>query len=179
VIDDNTISKALQEVRDRIARAEHDRADLDRVIMAGREEERLLLRLLALRQGDIAEEPSDGEQETNSGRRNLDEARLQNAGKSATPPFLQVVVRELATAGRPVHISDLMRRLRELHIEIPGAGSQANLITHLRRDPRIVRPSRGMYGLSAWGLENMPTTIRRRRRRRKVRSKAAKEGTES
>jgi hypothetical protein len=60
----------------------------------------------------------------------------------------------------------LVRLLCQRGIPIPGAGTQANLITHLRRDPRLVRPSRGMYGLSVWGLENMPTGLRQRRKKR-------------
>ena len=56
VMNEATIAKALQDVRNRISRAEQDRADLDRVITAAREEERLLLRLLALRRGDPPKE---------------------------------------------------------------------------------------------------------------------------
>jgi hypothetical protein len=72
-----------------------------------------------------------------------------------------------------------MRLLREAEVQIPGAGTQANLITHLRRDPRFVRPSRGMYGLSEWGLENMPTPTRRKRRRKRVRVTLPNKRTEA
>ena len=40
-----------------------------------------------------------------------------------------------------------MRLLALRKVAIPGAGTQANLITYLRRDQRFVRPSRGMYAL--------------------------------
>jgi hypothetical protein len=101
------------------------------------------------------------------------QARENGTERQSKPAAVEVVVRELAAAGRPVHISDLIRRLREQRVQIPGAGTQANLITHLRRDQRVVRPSRGMYALAAWGLENMPVTTSRKRRRKRVRSTAA------
>lgn len=173
-----TITKALKEVRDAIARAEHERAELDRSIAAGHEEERLLLRILGLRRGDA---PSDHtatltESETVAGTiRRVSELR---DGPVTKHPALQAVVGELAAAGRPLHISDLMRLLREAHVQVPGKGTQANLIAHLRRDQRIVRPSRGMYGLSAWGLENMPTTVGQKRHRKRVRLSEATGGSQ-
>jgi hypothetical protein len=178
VMNEVTIVKALQEVRDRISHAEHHRAELDRAIKAAREEERLLLRILALRRGDTGEGQNPAVPENDLEKRDFEHEGLLH-GENSKHSSLQAVVRELAVAGRPLHISDLMRRLREAGIQIPGAGTQANLITHLRRDTRIVRPSRGMYGLLAWGMENMPTTTRKRRRRRIVRAKAAKEGTKA
>jgi hypothetical protein len=84
-------------------------------------------------------------------------------------PAVQAVFEELTAAGRPLHISELMRLLHERKVPIPGSGMQANLITHLRRDDRLVRPSRGMYGLTAWGLQAMPATQRTRRKRRRTR----------
>src|SRR5262249_52406376 len=135
-----------------------------------REEERLLQRLLALRQGVAAAQSP----QTLSPQQSLP---LLGASEHKKHPVLDAVVRELASAGRPLHISDLMRLLREAQVQIPGAGTQANLITHLRRDPRLVRPSRGMYGLAAWGLENMPRAKQRKRRKRRVRSAANKQRT--
>jgi hypothetical protein len=172
------IAKTLEGVRDRIARAENERAEVERAIAAAREEERLLVRLLALRSGVMR--PDDVQQlvsphlETLPGEQ---QDHIQPGGDSKHPA-LEAVVRELAAAERPLHISELMRLLRDQQVRIPGAGTQANLITHLRRDSRLVRPSRGMYGLSAWGLENVPTTIRRKRKRSRVRSKADTRKTE-
>jgi hypothetical protein len=175
---EDVITKALEGVRVRISRAENDRTELVRVITAAREEERLLLRLLALRRGAAPTEDGapllvhDGETRTTK------PMRPTKTAEDPRHPAVQAVVRELAGAGRPLHISDLMRLLGEAQVEIPGAGTQANLITHLRRDPRLVRPSRGMYALSAWGLENMPTTTHPKRRRKRVRSAASTKRTE-
>ena len=174
---EGVIANALQEIQARISRAEHERAELDRAIAAAREEEQLLLRLLALRRGIPAAE--DGSVVGQIAQADPEQPRSTDTDERSKHPAVYAVVRELAQAGRPLHISDLMRILREAQVQIPGAGTQANLITHLRRDPRLVRPSRGMYGLSAWGLENMPTTSHRKRRRRRARSAAATERTEA
>lgn len=167
--EEQTISQALNEVRSRIAQAEHERAELDRTIAAAREEERLLLRIVALRQGKVSVDPNAS---LHQGDGDAPRPKKATDAAPSKQPAVQAVVHELATAGRPLHISDLMRLLREQRVVIPGAGSQANLITHLRRDPRLVRPSRGMYGLAAWGLENMSTKTQRKKRRRRVRAKA-------
>lgn len=160
LMSEDMIAKSLEASRARIARAERERADLDRMIAAEREEERLLERLLALRRG--------GTVAVNGGATHEEQQRLKSGagGDASKHPAVHAVMEELAATGRPVHISELMRLLQHRKVTIPGAGTQANLITHLRRDARLVRPSRGMYGLAAWGLENMPTPGRRRRRKR-------------
>src|SRR5262245_25039752 len=164
------ISTALEAARARVARADQERAELERVIETAREEERLLERLLALRRdGVISGSRSDGGPEDRF-------ARAQAPVGDAKHPAVEGVVRELEAAGRPLHISELMRLLRERQVAIPGSGTQANLIAHVRRDERLVRPSRGMYGLAAWGLESMPPVCRVRRRRKRMRSTASQQG---
>jgi hypothetical protein len=160
---DRAIEDALAAVRDRIAQAERDRADLDRRIAADQEEEKLLARLLALRRGEPAQALGAGPAPATRPRPAESEADGGNAA-------VRAVFEEISAAGRPVHISELMRLLGERKVSIPGAGTQANLITHLRRDRRLVRPSRGMYGLAEWGLEAMPAGRRKRRKRIKARA---------
>ncbi len=158
LLSEEAILKALEAIRARIARQEQQRAELDRQMEVVREEERLLERLLDVRRGAMAPQHRD--------------TRLEGASVSQNPvanaklPAIQAVVEELTAAGRPLHISDLMRLLNQRQVRIPGAGTQANLIIHLRRDERLVRPSRGMYGLASWGLENMSATRRRHKKRR-------------
>jgi hypothetical protein len=166
-IKDKTIQDALEVVRSRIGQAERERAELERRIASDREEEKLLTRLLALRRGEPPtvpkDEPTDVAKATPVSQGHLDHLAV----KGDTPnPAVRAVVEELVSAGRPLHISELMRLLGDKKVPIPGAGTQANLITHLRRDPRLVRPSRGMYGLVEWGLEAMPAGRRQRRRKR-------------
>ncbi len=172
-ISEGAIKKALEEIQARIAKALESRAELERTIAGAREEERLLKRLLALKHH---RESFEGNSEANP----IGDLQLPEHPDGTDPghPVIQAVVEELASAGRPLHISDLMRLLRERMVEVPGAGTQANLITYLRRDSRIVRPSRGMYGLAAWGLEDMPIVEKSRRIRKHVRSATASERKE-
>jgi hypothetical protein len=161
------IEKAIESARARRTCAERDRADLERFIAATREEEQLLSRLLALRRTGLAN--SDGKSSKHAHQSTPPSAP---AGE-ARHPVVHAVIDELTTAGRPLHISELMRLLRDRHIAIPGSGSQANLITHLRRDDRLIRPSRGMYGLAAWGLQAMAASRRVRRKKRRMRTTAS------
>lgn len=171
LLSEEAIVKAIELARARANQAEHDRADLDRTIATAREEERLLQRLLHVRRGTSPSmEPKRRESTVN---RNSSPTRPASAGESKHPA-VQTVIDELATAARPLHISELMRLLRDRSVPIPGAGAQANLIAHLRRDRRLIRTSRGMYGLSAWGLDSMEPARRVRRRRRRVRATATK-----
>lgn len=172
IMSEEMIIKALEALRARLTRAEHERAELNRLIASFREEQGLLLRLLSLRREGPASVGDDGPPTVEEGTPLGEEQRplLQTTDKAN--PVVQAVIQELATAGRPLHISELMRLLRVGGVQVPGAGTQANLITHLRRDSRLVRPSRGMYGLAEWGLDNMPVPERRRRRKKRVRSKA-------
>lgn len=165
---DAEIERALAAARLRGAAAEQQRADLDRVIEAARQEEHLLERLLELRRG--------GPARTQAETQKSETPQTENSMRTATDrrhsrqPVVQAVIDELATAGRPTHISELMRLLQARDVHIPGAGTQANLITHLRRDSRLVRTSRGMYGLAIWGLQATETPARARRRRKHVRA---------
>lgn len=153
---DDVILRALEAARTRAASAEKQRSDLDREIAAAREEQRLLEDLLALRQnGSRPGAVPDA----------ADSDRVMAPSRSAGESLLQAVVHELQAAGRPVHISELMRLLKARNAYIPGSGAQANLITYLRRDDRVVRPSRGMYALAASGLKNMDVPRRKHRRR--------------
>lgn len=170
-LSEEAILNALEVAKTRAAEAERERAELDRAIAAAREEQRLLQRLLDVRRGVI------GGQDSNTKHLPLNEDRgiaMAVSLPGSKHPSVQAVIDELATASRPLHISELMRLLRDRGVPISGAGTQANLIAHLRRDRRLLRTSRGMYGLSAWGLESMEPVRRVRRRRRRVRATAAK-----
>jgi hypothetical protein len=169
---EEAISKALEAVRASIVGAEQERAKLDRTISAAREEERLLARLLALRRGG-AVSADDGTITKDQPKRRPSAARAGDVKK----PAVESVIEELTAAGRPLHISELMRLLHDRKVPIPGSGTQANLITHLRRDERLIRPSRGMYGLATWGLQAMPATQRTRSRRKRIRFKASEGGS--
>jgi hypothetical protein len=80
--------------------------------------------------------------------------------------LLDAVVEILAKEGQPMQIQGLMSAVRERQLAIPGQGSQANLIAVISRDPRIVRPQRGYYGLAEWGLKDTQPAKGRRAKRR-------------
>jgi hypothetical protein len=88
-------------------------------------------------------------------------------------PVVREVVKELKEARRPLHISEIMDRLHGRGVRIPGQGKAANVIAHLSRDPLIVRPSRGIYGLAEWNLPAPAAPATRRRVRGRSKSGGA------
>lgn len=62
--------------------------------------------------------------------------------------FLDEAAGVIREAGEPVYYQDLVLRLRDRGIEVPGRDPAANLIAHMGRDDRFVRTGRGTYGLS-------------------------------
>jgi hypothetical protein len=165
-IGEDALVQALEAARRQVALAEEERSRLERQIAAAREEQRLLERLLALRRNGLSEVPGTGVVQPLANT-------PQQEGTAAE--MLNVVIEELEAAGRPLHISELMRLVRDRNVTIPGSGTQANLISYLRRDPRVVRPTRGMYALAASGLQNMTAPRRKRRRRKHMRSERIQE----
>jgi hypothetical protein len=156
------LTEALARARERVGQLKARMADLNQALASAHEEEVLLERLLTIHQ-ERAVGRTDVEQKTPP-------AGEVTAGSAGATALMEQVLAVLAEAGRPLHISELMRLLRERQTPIPGSGTQANVIAHLRRHPEIVRPSRGMYGLSVWGLEEMTPQKKGKRRRVRVRS---------
>ncbi len=161
LVSTTAVERALEALRRRRAEMERQMTALQQQIAADREEEQLLARILAVRRGESLAKPA-------SVSRVLSLQRPSDVQEADTP--VQAVFEELTAAGRPLHISDLMRLLSIRKVAIPGAGTQANLIIYLRRDPRFIRTSRGMYGLAEWGIEAMPPIRKRKRRRRGTRA---------
>jgi hypothetical protein len=71
---------------------------------------------------------------------------------------LQAVVREiLEERSEPMHISDIRVALLGRGFPIPGKGTDANIIVHLRRAPHMFSKSgRGTYGLKNSGNGTRP-----------------------
>jgi hypothetical protein len=98
--------------------------------------------------------------------KSLESGEKDKGGQAAlaTPPKptsstvgseLQAAVRQiLENRGKPMHVREIRAVLTEQGFPIPGKGTDANLIVHLRRAPTIFQPSgRGTYGLSDWKNE--------------------------
>ena len=74
------------------------------------------------------------------------------SGNGTVGESLQQAVQEiLAETGEPMHISSIRSVLIQRGIPIPGKGTVANVIVHLRRSPAIFAVyGRGTYGLTSW-----------------------------
>jgi len=68
-----------------------------------------------------------------------------------------------------MHIGEIMEALRAQGVRPPGQGTQANLISHLRRESRVARPSRGMYGLVELGVKDYQPKKRKTQRKTSAR----------
>jgi len=134
------LNAALKEAVSRVARAESEIERWKLQLVAATREEVLIDELIRIRSG---EEPLAVASSVAGPR----------VGGIVNHPLVDAVVAALRDARRPLHISELMQILATQNVEIPGSGMQANVISYLRRDGRIVRPRRGLYGLADWALE--------------------------
>ncbi len=74
-------------------------------------------------------------------------SRSQSLTSSATDALLQAVELVLTEHGQPMHLREIRAALAQRGVPIPGRGTDANLIVHLRRCDRFERRGRGTYGL--------------------------------
>lgn len=156
VLSDDELAAAADAASQKRQIAEARAEQWAQVAMAAGREEQHFLEILALRSGSDARvrAPASGDQQASNGE---------------VHPVIAASIAVLEREGRPMHIGQLMQTLKQQGVTIPGSGEQANLISYLRRDRRIVRPSRGMYGLGVWGLKDMAPPQRARKRRTKRR----------
>jgi hypothetical protein len=158
-----TLLKALEAARSQATDIEARIGELDTKLRVAQEEVGLIERLLALR-GALPVVPGVGPQ---------GEPGALSAGQRGHE-VVDAVVEILGGVEHPLPISEIMRLLRE---SIPGAGTQANLISHLTRDSRVIRPSRGVYALARWGTPQLTYSAskkRARKSRRRRRTRGAK-----
>ncbi len=165
-LNDGRLVEELDSVRQRNQILEARLEQLNQALLAGRREEALLEDLLNLRRAE-------------SGPQSAKAMPVRMPTKVETKsevshPVVAESIDALNRAGRPMHIQELMTTLKSREVEIPGSGDQANLISYLRRDSRIVRPARGLYGLRAWGLEDIEARAKspKPKRKRSVRRTA-------
>jgi hypothetical protein len=158
-IPDELLDEALVVARRRAADLDDRIAKLSGERDAARRELELLEELRAVRRGE-PRSPSNAE---------VDDRRRSRRSH----PAVVAAIAELEKAGRPLHISELMEALRGDDVPIPGSGQPANLIAHLTRNPEVVRPSRGMYALASWGLDEQQKVRPAVRRRMRGKSKGA------
>ncbi len=171
----SALEHALEAARGRRQATREQIERLERDLALSEQEERLISELIAVRRGESRAGP--GSRPPNTGTsQNSGLGPARDEPTKSSHPVVDEVLSMLVREKRPIHISEIMRMLRQRQIRLPGSGTQANVISHLRRDPRISRPSRGLYALSVWGLEDEEprVVVRRRRRRRKTISRVSK-----
>lgn len=138
-------SLSTEALQDALAARERFVAECRPQLARAEQEIRLIRQLLSLRGGRAADED---DRLTLTIATGPEGSRLPRSRH----PVVDEVAHLLETEGHPLHISEIMRLLAEQKASLPGKGDQANVIAHIRRDPRFVRPSRGVYALAAWGL---------------------------
>lgn len=74
---------------------------------------------------------------------------------------------------QPKHYSDIANAILASGKSLPGKDKAANLLTHITRDKRFIRVSRGTYGLVEWGLKPMATQ-RKRKTNNSIRKRTGK-----
>lgn len=70
---------------------------------------------------------------------------LLNASAGTVADFQSSVVGVMQEADAPLHLRDIRAALDSKGLAIPGQGSDANLISYLRRSADVIRISRGTY----------------------------------
>src|SRR5262245_44923636 len=98
--------------------------ELTRCLAATREEKAIIEKLITLRK----EGATSAIELSRSGHRAIE---AQGGHFQSGHPIMELVVDVLVQAQGPIHISELMRLLKEKNALIPGAGTQANLISYL------------------------------------------------
>lgn len=139
------LRQTAEALRQELGKRRAEIAALSEGIQRNEQELRLITELLRIR-GSLEGQPETGRRVQTSG--SASGAIPQRDGARLT----EVVIEILRASGKPVHIQELVAKVRERKMRIPGKGEPANLITHIRTHSDIVRPVRGMYGLREWGI---------------------------
>lgn len=83
----------------------------------------------------------------------------------------------LAETRQEYHYEALAAELQLRGVRIGGKEPAKNLVAHIHRDARFIRPKRGVYALKEWypkGTASVGTRRRRKRRKSRPRAKAGK-----
>jgi hypothetical protein len=164
VLSKQVLEETIGEAAKRVS-AREEELNAVRIRLADAERELRLLAELAEMRGvelpDDARPAGAGADPVGNGS----ESRAMSRSPRSKASLLGAVVEILEAQGEPMQIRDLMAAVKERGVPIPGKGQQANLIAHISRDERIVRPRRGFYALREWGLAEARPKKRRTRRR--------------
>ena len=110
---------------------------------------------------------------------------MESAMLEAEPELGRLKVGSLANAAyellvqtkKEYHYEQLATELQLRGVHIAGKEPAKNLVAHIHRDPRFVRPKRGVYGLKEWypkGTASVGTRRGRKRAKPRPRARAGK-----
>lgn len=159
------IEIALDRIKSRVNDTEKQIAILEDTLVKAKKEQHLLEALASLRRGE-----QSSTEYTDLKRLSIlsDEVPFSQSSNSVA----DAAVAALKDQERPMHIGEIMTVMKDQKVKLPGQGTQANLISCLTRDDRIMRTARGIYALSEWGLEEMHVPKRGSRKKRQKATKA-------
>lgn len=165
------IEAALEAAKNLVRAIEEQIAALEEKLVSTKREQHLLEELVAIRRG---KEPAKPYSRPRVPSLVSDSTLLEHTGDDVVDAAVAV----LQDHESPMHIGELMTVLQDRNVRLPGQGTQANLISRLSRDERIIRTARGIYALRKWGLEEMPVSKRRSGKNAKRRRRPKSDGEE-
>jgi hypothetical protein len=153
VLSSETLQSSIDEAADVVRSREAELTHAQEALGEARRELQLLAELAEIRGVEIPAYLQEREDQptTPTPVEGKARGRTSSAGGGA---LVNAVVEILAEVKEPMQIQALMAAVKKRQVRIPGQGAQANLIAVISRDPRIVRPRRGYYGLAARGLKD-------------------------
>lgn len=165
MISNDSLRESIEGAQKRARKAADGVVEAESALAKAERELRLLIELAEMRGMQLPEDVDLPARKTwNGGGETSGTSRRSTDGKEN---LLATVVDILSERGQPMQIRELMAAVQGRDVKIPGRGQQANLIAHISRDPRIVRPHRGYYGLAAWGLKGATSKSKAKRKRRR------------
>jgi hypothetical protein len=97
-------------------------------------------------------------------------AMFSSPGVVGARPLADEAYEFLSESAHEWHYQDLATALANRGVNIPGRDPAKNLVAHIHRDPRFVRPKRGTYGLIEWYPKGTKSVGVRKPTRSKVRA---------
>lgn len=130
----------VQDISNRIVEIREEILPLQSELASLREERRILLEFLKVRDSEISLSPtntiSQNPTPTHAGRETVRE-RVQRG-----------VIQVLSMSAGPMNIKDILEEYKRQGFKVPGKGRPSNITAHLPGCDEIINTSRGFYALA-------------------------------